>query len=97
MLPQARVTPKRISNLTRRMSEGLTEHDVASAATIAETTPFLRGENDRQWVCSFPWLIENAENIAKVLEGTYGKGDPRSESKGLTTAERARQQKAGQA
>jgi len=36
-------------------------------------TPFLRGENDRDWLPSFDWLIRNDENAAKITEGFYGK------------------------
>lgn len=42
-----------------------------------ERTPFLRGDNNRGWTASFDWLIGNAENAVKVIEGRYesnGKG-----------------------
>lgn len=37
---------------------------------IAETR-FLQGENNRNWVATFDWLIENDKNYRKVLEGNY--------------------------
>ena len=37
---------------------------------IAQTTPFLKGENDRRWKASFDWLMDE-DNIAKILEGNY--------------------------
>lgn len=36
-------------------------------------SPFLLGENDRQWKVTFDWLIENDTNYLKVLEGRYFK------------------------
>lgn len=36
-----------------------------------EATPFLRGDNRNGWTASFDWLIANAENAAKVIEGRY--------------------------
>ncbi len=38
-----------------------------------QQTPFLRGENDREWTPDFDWLIRNDENAAKVREGKYGR------------------------
>lgn len=32
---------------------------------------FCNGKNDRGWVASFDWLIENDNNYVKVLEGRY--------------------------
>ena len=36
----------------------------------AEASSFLKGENDRNWVATFDWLIK-ADNIAKVLNGNF--------------------------
>jgi len=33
--------------------------------------PFLMGENERKWVATFDWLIENDTNYLKVLELRY--------------------------
>lgn len=33
--------------------------------------PFLTGENERKWVATFDWLIENDTNYLKVLELRY--------------------------
>ena len=53
----------------------------------AEASAFLRGENDRGWRATIDWLLK-AQNMAKVLEGTYGdrKGG-RNASTGQGTAE----------
>lgn len=34
-------------------------------------SPFLNGDNAREWKASFDWLIENDRNYQKVLEGQY--------------------------
>lgn len=41
--------------------------------TAIEEQDFLRGSNDRKWVVSFDWLIENDTNYIKVLERKYKK------------------------
>lgn len=33
-------------------------------------SPMLRGENGRDWKCSFDWIL-NVNNMAKILEGNY--------------------------
>lgn len=37
-------------------------------------TPFLRGQNDRNWKVTFDWLFTNDENSTKIYEGNYGRG-----------------------
>jgi len=39
--------------------------------TVVEDTPFLKGDNPREWIATFDWLIENDKNYMKVLEGQY--------------------------
>lgn len=36
----------------------------------AEASPFLKGQNRKNWTADFNWLM-NSENMAKVLEGKY--------------------------
>ena len=36
----------------------------------AESSSFLKGSNNRNWVANFDWLIKDS-NMAKVLEGNY--------------------------
>lgn len=36
----------------------------------AEASPFLKGQNSRNWSADFDWLM-NSDNMAKVLEGKY--------------------------
>jgi len=38
------------------------------------------GENDRQWVADFDWIIKNDTNWVKVMEGKYdNKGKSKSQ------------------
>ena len=41
---------------------------------LAESSPFLKGENERKWKATFDWLIQE-KNIAKVLEGNFSDHD----------------------
>ena len=38
---------------------------------IAESSDFLKGKNNRDWVANFDWLMKDS-NFAKVLDGNYG-------------------------
>ena len=37
---------------------------------MAEASPFLKGQNNRNWQANFDWLIKDG-NFAKVLDGNY--------------------------
>ena len=50
----------------------------------AEASSFLKGNNKRNWVATFDWLI-NADNIAKVLNGNF---DSKKTVSGRTQLER---------
>jgi len=39
-----------------------------------ETTPFLCGDNNRNWKASFDFLIANETNWVKIMEGRYSNG-----------------------
>ena len=41
--------------------------------TLAESSSFLKGRNNRDWRATFDWLIKDA-NMAKVLDGNYNTG-----------------------
>ena len=50
--------------------------------SLCATTPFLCGANDRDWKADFDWIIKNADNAAKVLEGKYGGTGSQEATKG---------------
>lgn len=43
--------------------------------TIAESTPFLKGENDRNWSADFDWMMKPT-NFSKILEHKYDDRSP---------------------
>lgn len=53
-----------------RFAAGYTLDDFKRLFEMAESSQFLKGQNNRNWSANFDWLIKDA-NIAKVLEGNY--------------------------
>lgn len=47
-----------------------TVEDFKKLFEIAESSSFLKGQNNRNWSATFDWLIKDA-NMAKVLDGNY--------------------------
>ena len=43
--------------------------------TIAESSPFLKGENDRNWSADFDWMMKPT-NFSKILEHKYDDRSP---------------------
>jgi hypothetical protein len=70
-IPRCReLTPARRQKIAARLRERPVESWADVIARI-EASPFCRGKNDRNWKASFDWLIDNADNAVKVLEGKY--------------------------
>ncbi|HBH71130.1 MAG TPA: hypothetical protein DDX59_06630 [Lachnospiraceae bacterium] len=44
--------------------------DIHEAFAKAQASPFLTGQNKRDWTATFDWLMKDA-NMAKVLDGNY--------------------------
>jgi hypothetical protein len=72
---------KRRAKLRTRIAEGLTPEKFLSLVETCAKTPFLRGENDRNWRADFDWLVKNDHNGLKVREGKYGKAELDSKPK----------------
>lgn len=47
-----------------------TMEDFQKLFEMAESSSFLKGQNNKNWSATFDWLIKDA-NMAKVLEGNY--------------------------
>jgi len=47
--------------------------DLKTAFVKVEASPFLKGQNDRNWSATFDWILKDT-NLAKILDGNY---DPR--------------------
>lgn len=54
----------------KRLMNNHKEEEIKEAFTIAESTPFLKGDNNRGWKANFDWLI-NETNFIKVIEHNY--------------------------
>lgn len=66
-----KLTESRRRKIAQRLREGTTLEQFTEAVKIAARTPFLRGKDQGGWKCSFDFLIENDNNLTKVLEGRY--------------------------
>ena len=53
-----------------RFTSGYKIDDFKMLFEKAEKSSFLKGNNDRNWIATFDWLIKDG-NIAKVLDGNY--------------------------
>lgn len=47
-----------------------TIEDIEKVFRMAESSPFLKGGNDRNWTANFDWMIKDS-NMAKILDGNY--------------------------
>ena len=72
-LPNIRkVNDQRKRHLRARWNEEGNIDVFEEVFTIAENTPFLTGDNERNWTADFDWIIKNNSNFNKILEGKYG-------------------------
>jgi len=81
-VPQiSKLTNVRKNKLKSRIQELLTYDDWKKLFIKIAGTPWLHGKNDKQWIVSFDWIIENDNNYTKVLEGKYdnSKEEPEEE------------------
>lgn len=70
-LSKARMTPER----RKRLAGFVKRHpadDITEAIHALETSPFLRGDNDRGWKADFDFLLQ-PKSFTKLIEGTYGR------------------------
>lgn len=75
-LPKAmRLTSARRVKIKMRLKESGLENLKSVILTITET-PFLLGQNDRNWKADLDWLIANELNGIKVSEGKYKSAKP---------------------
>jgi hypothetical protein len=64
------LSAKREGHCARRLSEQPVAYWEQVIVRI-QASSFCRGVNDRGWVATFDWLVANADNAIKVLEGKY--------------------------
>ena len=58
-----------------RFASGYTIEDFQREFEKAEASSFLKGQNNRNWMASFDWLLKDS-NMAKVLDGNYDDHHP---------------------
>ena len=88
-LPPIRtMTKDRIAKLKVRMNEPEFAENWKRIIEIITRTPFLLGDSERGWKANVDWILKNATNYVKVLEGKY------SNKKSQTTTEQIAQLKA---
>ncbi len=79
-LPPAHIlTAERRGKCAQWLAAGFTADDFRAAVRRAAKTPFLAGAGERGWRASFDWLIADAGNARKVLEGEYAPSQPLSQ------------------
>jgi hypothetical protein len=67
-----KLSDKRKAKIRVRFEE--MKYDYQTMATIfckMEASKFLKGDNKNGWKATFDWVLENANNWVKVLEGQY--------------------------
>lgn len=67
-----KLSDKRKAKIRVRFEE--MKHDYQTMATIfckMEASKFLKGDNKNGWKATFDWVLDNANNWVKVLEGQY--------------------------
>ncbi len=65
-----KLSDKRKMTIRARFNQGYTVEDFKRLFEMAESSNFLKGGNNRNWIASFDWMITDA-NMAKTLDGNY--------------------------
>jgi hypothetical protein len=61
----------RKSHLAARLKEPEFRDRWKEVIDLIAKSSFLTGHNDRNWRATFDWVIKNADNYLKILEGRY--------------------------
>lgn len=61
--------------IAARIRSGYTLDDFKTMFEKAEASSFLKGQNARNWVAHFDWMIKDA-NMAKIIDGNYDDRTP---------------------
>ena len=69
-----KLSPERRRHLKVLFDHKYTVGDFEKVFRTVQSTPFLRGENERGWRAAFDWIIKPA-NFLKVLENNYGRAE----------------------
>lgn len=80
------LSQKRKDKIKLRINE-VGEEEFKTAITKLNDSDFATGKNDKNWKATIDWLVENDNNIVKVLEGRYDNKDNSTENKKELTEE----------
>lgn len=69
-LPRAQTLSEDRKKAIKARLNKYTIDDFQTLFEMAESSDFLKGQNKRNWIANFDWLIKDA-NMAKVLDGNY--------------------------
>lgn len=84
-LPKAcKLSPERKRRIKALFDRKFNIEDFERAFRTVQSTPFLRGDNERGWQAAFDWILKPA-NFLKVLENAYGRAEKNSPSYDLDT------------
>jgi hypothetical protein len=71
-LPEIKLfTPQRKIHFQARMREPLFAENWREVICKLSSSSFCTGKNNRGWLADVDWVLNNATNYAKVLEGKY--------------------------
>lgn len=68
--PTLRVLSDKRKDTIKKILDKFSLEDIRTVFENAESSSFLKGNNDRKWSATFDWLL-NENNLVKVLEGNY--------------------------
>lgn len=85
-----KISDARKKAIQARLNQGYTIDDFRNLFELAESSSFLKGRNDRNWIATFDWLIKD-RNMAKVLDNNY------QDRKGINTSGASDNQNRGSA
>ena len=69
-----KLSPERRRHIKALFDRKYTVGDFEKVFRTVQSTPFLRGENERGWRAAFDCIIKPA-NFLKVLENNYGRAE----------------------
>lgn len=74
----SRMTPKRKTHIDARIKEYKDQGGIDAIFKAIDNTrlsPFMKGDNDKQWMATFDWIFGKPNNFVKVYEGNYVEND----------------------
>lgn len=80
MISARELSKSRIEKCKIRLKERTME-EWGKIFNLCTKSPFLNGNGKNGWKASFDWVISNADNAVKILEGKYNQKEKEAEDK----------------